>query len=625
MIADLSRRPAVRLIALGLAYLAALAASLALALALRFDFHAPANYWPELWRAALWILPLKFLLLWATGQFRTLLTFFSLPDAKSLAWAMGLAGAITIAVWFAFEGRGVPPRGVIAIDTFVSFGALVALRVVMRLYREKSDDRGDGPRKRTLVVGAGVSGATLVKETEGKRGVGLNIVAFVDDNPAKIGGTLHGIPVLGPTSALPEIARRLEAERIIIAMPKAAPATIKELVATANHLRLEADILPSMGQLLSRRVTVSRLRPVEPDDLLGRSPVKLDDEKIAAMLRDNIVLVTGAGGSIGSELCRQIAAKRPSKLVLVERSEPALFVIHDELRTALGDGRVVPLALDVCDEDGMEQVFGAYRPRIVFHAAAHKHVPLMEHQPAEAFRNNVLGTAIVARLAARHGAQRFVLISTDKAVNPSSVMGATKRLAESVVKAAGAAPGKCIRTSVRFGNVLGSSGSVVPVFHRQIAAGGPVTVTDPEATRFFMTIPEATGLIMQSALLAEGEETFLLEMGEPVKIFDLARQMIELAGFVPGRDIEIVFTGLRTGERLHEETTAPGEQLRPTTHPYVRQVTGNEHGGFDESSALRLFEELLAETPERGREMLLTVARKPHDSSTGHLRVVEVA
>jgi len=465
----------------------------------------------------------------------------------------------------------------------------------------------------------------LVKETEGKRGVGLNIVAFVDDNPAKIGGTLHGIPVLGPTSALSEIARRLEAERIIIAMPKAAPATIKELVATANHLHLEADILPSMGQLLSRRVTVSRLRSVEPDDLLGRTPVKLDDERITAMLRDNIVLVTGAGGSIGSELCRQIAAKRPAKLVLVERSEPALFVIHDELRTALGEGHVVPLALDICDEDAMEQVFGVHRPRIVFHAAAHKHVPLMEHQPAEAFRNNVLGTAIMARLAAQHGAQRFVLISTDKAVNPSSVMGATKRLAELVTKAAGSAHARCIRTSVRFGNVLGSSGSVVPVFHRQIAAGGPVTVTDPEATRFFMTIPEATGLILQSALLAEGEETFLLEMGEPVRIVDLARQMIELAGFLPGRDIEIVFTGLRSGERLHEETTGPGERLLRTAHPYVRQVTENERAGFDEPSARLLFEELLSETPQRGREIVVTAARAPRDSGTGHLHVVEVA
>lgn len=625
MIADLSRRPAMRLVALGGAYLAALAGSLALALLLRFDFRVPAGYWEELGRASLWILPLKFALLYATGQFRTLLTFFSLPDAKSLAVAMGLAGVVALGVWFALDGRGIPPRGVIVTDMVVSFSALVALRLAMRVYREYGTGHADGPRKRTLIIGAGVSGATLVKEIESKRGTGLNVVAFVEDNPAKIGGTLHGTPVLGPVSALPEIAARLEAEKIIIAMPKAAPAKIKELVGLANELHLEHDIVPSMGQLLSRRVTVSRLRRVEPEDLLGRNPVKLDDEKITAMLRGRTVLVTGAGGSIGAELCRQIAAKRPSALVLVERSEPALFAIHEELRTALGEGGVVPLALDVCHEESMEHAFATHRPAVVFHAAAHKHVPLMEQQPAEAFRNNVLGTAIVARLAARHGAGRFVFISTDKAVNPSGVMGATKRLGELVTKTSAPADGTCIHASVRFGNVLGSSGSVVPVFHRQIAAGGPVTVTDPEATRYFMTIPEAAGLILQSALLAGGGETFLLEMGEPVKIDDLARQMIELAGFTPGRDIEITYTGLRSGEKLHEETVAPDEALQPTAHDYVRQVADNTRAPFDEPAALRLFEELLAATPEEARERLLATARRPSDLEFAHLRVVEVA
>jgi len=279
-----------------------------------------------------------------------------------------------------------------------------------------------------------------------------------------------------------------------------------------------------------------------------------------------------------------------------------------------------PLAHDVRDEALMRAVFDG-----VFHAAAHKHVPLMEHQPAEAFRNNVLGTAIVARLASRHGAQRFVLISTDKAVNPSSVMGATKRLAELVTRASGPTKAGCVRTSVRFGNVLGSSGSVVPVFHRQIAAGGPLTVTDPEATRFFMTIPEAAGLILQSALLAEGEETFLLEMGDPVKIVDLARQMIELAGFVPGRDIEIVYTGLRSGEKLHEEAVTRGELLRPTAHSYIHQIADNAPTQFDETSARHLFEQILGDSVEQARERVLTAAREPQDSASRHLRVVEVA
>ena len=621
-----SRRPPLRFIALALAYLGVLAASLAFSLLLRFDFDVPTGYWQDWWRSALWILPLKIILLAATGQFRSLLTFFGLPDAMRLAWAMGIAGALAIGVWFAAGGAGVLPRGVIVTDMVVSFASLVALRTAMRIYREKGSGRpSDSPGKRTLIVGAGLSGSVLLKDIEAKPGLGIEVVAFLDDDPDKIGGTLHTKPVLGPVTGLSDIARRLDIAKVIIAMPSATPSKLKETVAAANEALLEHDILPSVGQLLERRVTVNRLRPVEPEDLLGRPAVGLDDAGIASLLGGSSVLVTGAGGSIGAELCRQIAAKAPAKLVLVERSEAALFAIHEELRADFPALSLVPLAADVTNEEAMQRIFREHRPRVVLHAAAHKHVPLMEEQPLEAYRNNVLGTAVATRAAAAHGTERFVLISTDKAVNPAGVMGATKRLAEKLTHACQATGGGCVFSAVRFGNVLGSSGSVVPVFHRQISGGGPVTVTDPGATRFFMTIPEAAGLILQSALLAEGGETFLLEMGAPVKIEDLARQMIELAGFVPGRDIDIRYTGLRPGERLHEETTAPGEQLRPTTHPYVRQVTGDEHGGFDESSALRLFEELLAEPPERGRKIVLTAARKPHDSSAGHLCVVEVA
>jgi FlaA1/EpsC-like NDP-sugar epimerase len=621
---SLSRRPTLRLLALGGAYFAVLSCALCLSLLLRFDFVVPSGYWTELATAAVWILPLKFLLLYATGQFRTLLTFFSLPDAKSLAWAMGLAAAIVTVVWFFFDGRGIPPRGVILTDAVVSFGLLVALRVAMRRFREQreSDYSGD-TRKKTLIVGAGVSGASLFKEAGSKRGFGLQVVAFVDDNPAKIGGTLHGAPVLGPTSELPEIARRLQAEKIVMAMPKAPPSKIKALVAAANELHLEHDILPSVGQLLSRRVTVTRLRPVEPEDLLGRTPVKLDDQEISSMLRGRTALVTGAGGSIGSELCRQIAAKRPMKLVLLERSEPALFSIYEELRNVLGEGAAVPLAIDICDEDSMEKAFAAHTPEIVFHAAAHKHVPLMEQQPPEAFRNNVLGTGVVARLAGRHGAARFVFISTDKAVNPSSVMGATKRLAELVARAALTGKSRCISAAVRFGNVLGSSGSVVQVFHRQIAAGGPLTVTDPDATRFFMTIPEAAGLILQSALLAEDGETFMLEMGAPVKIDDLARQMIELAGFAPGRDIEIAYTGLRAGEKLHEETVAPQESLRASAHSRIHRVVDNNEPAFGESEAKTLHENLLADDTEGARRRLLKTVSDLQGAA--RLRIVKVA
>jgi len=609
MITGPSRRPPLRFLALALAYLGVLAASLAFSLLLRFDFDVPAGYWQDWWRSALWILPLKIFLLAATGQFRSLLTFFGLPDAMRLAWAMGIAGALAITVWFAAGGHGVLPRGVIVTDMVISFASLVALRTGMRIYRERIGlGKTDVPGKRALIIGAGQAGSALLKDIEAKPGLGIHIAAFLDDDRAKIGGTLHTKPVLGPVADFADIARRLEIGKVIIAMPSAAPSKLKEIVATANEAQLEHDILPSVGQLLERHVTVNRLRPVEPEDLLGRPAVGLDDAGIARLLGGTSVLVTGAGGSIGGELCRQIAAKAPAKLVLVERSEAALFSIYEELRADFPALSFVPLAADVTNDEAMQRIFREHRPRVVLHAAAHKHVPLMEEQPLEAYRNNVLGTAVATRAAAEHGTGRFVLISTDKAVNPAGVMGATKRLAEKLTHACQATGSGCVFTAVRFGNVLGSSGSVVPVFHRQIASGGPVTVTDPEATRYFMTIPEAAGLILQSALLAEGGETFLLEMGAPVKIEDLARQMIELAGFLPGRDIGVRYTGLRPGEKLHEETLSSAETTASTKHPQIKRVAGAIGTPFDGARAAALWQELTAGPAEPARRHLLQLA-----------------
>jgi FlaA1/EpsC-like NDP-sugar epimerase len=314
---------------------------------------------------------------------------------------------------------------------------------------------------------------------------------------------------------------------------------------------------------------------VDPEDLLGRESVALDHEGINALIKGKVVMVTGAGGSIGSELCRQIAEQNPARLILVERSEPALFAIEQEL---LGPHRHVDLvacASSVCDEESIARIFAQHRPQLVFHAAAHKHVPLMENQPAEALRNNSIGTEIVARLASVSGTAKFILVSTDKAVNPTNVMGATKRLAELLVEQKAAAASDCVFSAVRFGNVLGSSGSVVPTFRRQIAEGGPLTVTHPEVTRYFMSIPEAVGLILQSALQAKGGDIFVLDMGEPVKIVDLARQMIELSGFKPDEDIKITFTGLRPGEKLYEEPIHEMENVEPTNHPKLRKLRSN--------------------------------------------------
>jgi FlaA1/EpsC-like NDP-sugar epimerase len=366
--------------------------------------------------------------------------------------------------------------------------------------------------------------------------------------------------------------------------------------------------MPSTAQMLDRRVTVSQLRHVDPGDLLGRPAADLDEAGIMRLVTDSVIMVTGAGGSIGSELCRQIAAKKPRKLLLVERSEPALFAIHDELRRTLPDDAVEPLATDAGNADRMAAHFRRHRPSFVLHTAAHKHVPLMEAQPAEAFLNNVLATRVVARLAAECGASKFILISTDKAVNPGGVMGTTKRIAELLVREMQQESSGCVFAAVRFGNVLGSSGSVVPVFRKQIAEGGPLSVTHPEASRFFLSLSEAAGLILQSAWLARGGEVFLLRMGRPLRILDLANQMIELSGLVPGQDIEIVHTGLRPGEKLHEQATGEGEETRPTSHPMVVSVHGGPPPAATAEGVARLEQDLDRLAPEELRRRLLALA-----------------
>jgi FlaA1/EpsC-like NDP-sugar epimerase len=573
-----------RLCVLLAAYLAILFLSLVIALLLRFDFNVGPEYWARFWKTIGWLLPLKLAALAFFGQFRTLLTYFSLPDAKRIAAAMGSSALVAFAAWFVIGGTYVVPRGVIVSDMVLSFLGLTAFRTALRIYREKLSaptvGSGTGRKRRAAILGAGTAGAALLRDIQGRQGLGLDVVCFVDDDRAKIGGTIHGKQVLGPTRSLASMVEELDLQKIIIAMPTAKPAVIKRLVEQINALGIDHDILPSVAQLLHRQVTVSHLRRVDPEDLLGREAVALDHEGIKALIKGKVVMVTGAGGSIGSELCRQIAEQNPSKLILVERSEPALFAIEQEL---LGSHRYIDLvacASSVCDEESISRIFSKNRPHLVFHAAAHKHVPLMESQPAEAIRNNSIGTEIVARMASLHGTTKFILVSTDKAVNPTNVMGASKRLAEMLLEQKSATETGCAFAAVRFGNVLGSSGSVVPTFRRQIAAGGPLTVTHPEVTRYFMSIPEAVGLILQSALQAQGGEIFVLDMGEPVKIVDLARQMIELSGFKPDEDIKITFTGLRPGEKLYEEPIHEMENVEPTSHRKVRLLRNNRSNGI---------------------------------------------
>ncbi len=407
---------------------------------------------------------------------------------------------------------------------------------------------------------------------------------FIDEDPTLIGRMIHGLPVYGPLDKLDGLVARAQIHELVITLPNPSPRRVKEIVAFGRKIGASTQIVPSATQIASGQVKVERSRPVAIEDLLRREPVNLDSTGIAGLLQDRVVLVTGAGGSIGSELCRQILGRAPKLLIMVEQTEIALFEIEQELVAGEEGKRLVPLIADVTDEAAMRTIFERYRPGIVFHAAAHKHVPLMERQPAEAIKNNTLATAALAKLASRCEVERFVLISTDKAINPTSVMGCSKRMAEKAIQARQRSPGnRTAFLAVRFGNVLGSSGSVVPTFRRQIAQGGPVTVTHQDMTRYFMTIPEAVGLVLQTATLGAGGEIFILDMGEPVKIIDMARQMIELSGYQPDIDIEIKITGMRPGEKLFEELRHTEESHEPTPHPRIFKLLG--HPGPDNPDA----------------------------------------
>jgi FlaA1/EpsC-like NDP-sugar epimerase len=424
-----------------------------------------------------------------------------------------------------------------------------------------------------VIIGAGDVGANLAKEMKLRRDLRMYPIAFFDDDRNKWNTRVHGVPVLGRPELLAD--GKIHADEAVIAMPSATGRRLREVVQVFNEIRLRFETVPSMEQMVNGVVKASQIRAVEIEDLLGRERIDLETERIQGLVRDKIVMVTGAGGSIGSELCRQILGYGSRRLLLVERCEVQMFKIEQELLEKGGGGEVIPLVADVLDAPRMGQIFAHFRPQIVFHAAAHKHVPMMEHQPYEAFRNNAIGTKLLGNIAIEFGVEQFVLISTDKAINPTNIMGATKRLAEIYLQALQCEKGADTRfTAVRFGNVLGSSGSVIPTFKRQIATGGPVTVTHPDITRYFMTVHEAVGLVLQSATQGGGGEIFVLDMGDPVKIVDVAKQLIELSGLKPGFDIEIKITGLRPGEKLFEELNYNTENMVRTEHPKIMLFKG---------------------------------------------------
>jgi FlaA1/EpsC-like NDP-sugar epimerase len=490
-----------------------------------------------------------------------------------------ISAAVALVVWIVAGLGFAPPRGVIVLDFIFALVGLTGVRLALRTFRESLSNpgkKGEGRQRRVAIIGAGDAAAVLAHELSLKPGYGLAPVAFFDDNKRKWNSRVHDIPVLGPPEKLLEVAAKLGIQEAIIAMPSASARRIGEIVRLLREARLQCKTVPSLDQLALGQVKVSQLRNVEVQDLLGRERVELETDNIRMVLQDRTVLVTGAGGSIGSELCRQIATYQPKRLLLLDRAEPQLFQIEQELISLGHRDRVFPLVGDIVDRPRMEQIFAEFRPEVVFHAAAHKHVPMMEIQPGEAIKNNSLGTAQLAEISAEFGVDRFTLISSDKAINPTSVMGVTKRLAEMYIQALNGGQGGHTKfMAVRFGNVLGSSGSVIPLFHRQIAEGGPVKVTHPDMTRYFMTIPEASMLVLQSAMQGVGGEIFVLDMGKPVKIVDLARQMIELSGLKPDEDIKIEFVGIRPGEKLFEELSHHGENFVATTHPKICRFVCN--------------------------------------------------
>jgi FlaA1/EpsC-like NDP-sugar epimerase len=464
------------------------------------------------------------------------------------------------------------PLGVLGMDMVLAFLAIIGVRVLRRVQAEGGEIRqlegSAASEVRTLLVGAGQAGLLVAREIARRPDLGIRAVGFLDDDPLKVGTVVHGIKVLGTTDQLGAFAEKRGADQALITIASATGADIRRLNRLCREAGLATQIIPGIHEIVGGQVNLSRIRPVAIEDLLGRAPVHLDIDAISATVEGRVVMVTGAGGSIGSELCRQACRFQPERLILVDRSENNLFLIHRELLAAFADIPVEPCIADICDAERMEALFAELKPVVVLHAAAHKHVPMMEWNAAEAVKNNILGTRLLADLADAHGVAEFVMISTDKAVNPTSVMGATKRVAEIYVQALSQRSKTCF-VAVRFGNVLGSAGSVIPIFKNQIADGGPVTVTHPEMRRYFMTIPEACQLVLQASTMAEGGEIFILDMGEPVAIVDLARELIRLSGLQVGTDIEIEFTGMRPGEKLFEELSVAEERADKTRHSKV--------------------------------------------------------
>jgi FlaA1/EpsC-like NDP-sugar epimerase len=549
-----------------------------LAFYLRFDQGLPPYYQTLLWRTILIVVAIKLAVFVAFGFYNRWWRYVSTRDMWGAARGVAVGCLVAdVTVYLVSPVNGLRlPRLIAVMDLLLTLAFIAASRMIARSVFERPQARSLIARgKEVIVVGAGDAGKLMLREMLRTPALGYTPTGLVDDDPKKQNMRLEGIRVLGTTADLPHILRDNRPDEVLIALPSASGETRQGILEIARNEGVPVKTLPGLHELIAGDVDLAgQIRPVQVEDVLGREPVEVDFEAVASYLRDETVLVTGAGGSIGSELCRQIARVGPRRLILVDHGETPLFEIERELLDDRSFTAAVPVLADVKSPARMRQVFESYRPTIVFHAAAYKHVPMMEANPLESVRNNVLATKVVADVAAEFGAARFVLVSTDKALNPKAVYGQSKTLCEWIVEAYGARADIATRfVAVRFGNVLGSSGSVITIFRRQIERGGPLTVTDKEMTRFFMTIAEAAQLVVQAGAHGGRGEIFVLDMGDPVKIVDLARRMIELSGKEPDRDIAIEFTGIRAGEKVHEDLFGPEETIAGTEHPKILRAS----------------------------------------------------
>lgn len=556
-----------------------LATGFVIAYLLRFDFQIPRDYWHYVMVQIPFVVLLQFLALTLTGGRAFIWRYTDMAHIKSFLYAA--LGSLLLVVLLrgtlsdAHQAWRIP-FSVAFFDCVLAFGGTFGLRVLRRAVYEGKKRRGrvkgngSGKKRRAvLLIGAGEAGVLAAKEIEARGDLDLEIKGFIDDDRMKLGrSVVQRHKVLGTTDALARLIPSLQIDHVVITIAQASRQDINRIVKICEEIPVKVRIIPGLYEILDGRVGISRIRDLQIEDLLGRDPVRLEEENVREFLTGKVVMVTGAGGSIGSELARQVAWFKPSSLLLVERAEFALFNINRELKDRWPALSIVPLIADVGDEARMRSIFMDYRPHVLVHAAAHKHVPMMETNPIEAVKNNVLATNLLGELAGESGVEVFVLISTDKAVRPTSVMGASKRVAELVTQNLGQRFDTRFVT-VRFGNVIGSAGSVIPIFQEQIRKGGPVTVTHPDMVRYFLTIPEAVQLVLQASAMAQGGEIYILDMGEPVSILDLAKDTITLSGLKPFEDIDIVFTGTRPGEKLFEELEMTEEHLAKTRHPKI--------------------------------------------------------